>query len=176
MLKIYFLIVLAVVCVTAHDDQRYDHGESIPLFVDNVVPEDNPSELYRYYSLPFCRADVEKHKSQSFGEMLQGSRKIYSPYNLPFNVSVHDELCTKELSSADVAAFRLAIQHGYHFTMYYDEILLRGFVGTIDSKGEVFLHTHLNFHFTYNRDRVIEADVVPDLSKSVRLPATETAK
>ena len=166
-----FLVVCFFVLCAAHDDQRYDVGESIPLFVDNVIPEDNPSELYRYYSLPYCQPEIEKHKSPTFGEVLQGSRKIYSPYNLPFNVNVSETLCVKTLSAEDALTFRTSIMSGYHYTMYYDEILLRGFVGTINEKGEVLLYTHLNFHFAYNRDRVIEADVVPDKSKNVRLAA-----
>lgn len=176
-MKIFLCLCLIVVVVVAHDDQRYDVRESIPLFVDNVIPEDNPSELYRYYSLPYCQPETEKRKSPTFGEELQGSHKIYSPYNLPFNTSFTDEtLCTKELSASDVAVFRNAIMSGYHYTMFYDEILLRGFVGTIDTKGDVLLYTHLNFHFAFNRDRVIEADVLPEKSKGVRLVESTAMK
>ena len=81
-------MAVCVVWVAAHDDQRYDKMEPIPLFVDNVIPENNPSESYRYYTLAYCRPAEEKHKTQSLGEVLQGSRKIYSPYDIRFDVDV----------------------------------------------------------------------------------------
>jgi len=169
-------VMLLACLVSAHDDQRYDKLEAIPLFVDNVIPEDNPSESYRYYSLAFCKPEDEKHKSQTLGEVLQGSRKIYSPYDLRFDVDVpRTSLCTKNLTAADVASFRYAITHQYHFTMFYDEIPLRGYVGSVDPKtGDVHLFTHLHFKFSKNRDRVIEAHVIPDEATKVLLPATSS--
>lgn len=53
----------------------------LSLFVDNLVPYNNPQESYRYYSLKFCRPDPIHHKSQTLGEVLQGSEKVYSGYN-----------------------------------------------------------------------------------------------
>lgn len=163
-------LLLTAPCA-AHDDQRYDKLEAIPLFVDNVIPEDNPSESYRYYSLAFCKPEEEKHKSQTLGEVLQGSRKIYSTYDLRFDVDVPKEtLCTKTLTHKEIIDFRYAIQLQYHFTMFYDEIPLRGYVGAVDEKsGDVYLYTGLHFKFSKNRDRVIEAHVVPDESSKVLL-------
>lgn len=170
------LLTAVAVVVDAHDDQRYDKLEAIPLFVDNVIPEDNPSESYRYHSLPFCKPEEEKHKTQTLGEVLQGSRKLYSSYELRFGEDVpHTVLCTKKLSARDISDFRQAIERQYHFTMFYDEIPLRGYVGTVDKNGDVYLYNNLNFKFTKNRDRVIEAHVVPDETQKLLLKVGETS-
>ena len=126
------LLALAVVVASAHDDQRFDPQERIPLFLDNVVPEHNPSESYRYLDLPFCAPPGElKYKSQSFGEVLQGSRKVYSSYEIRFGIDTpSSELCRKTLSVADQIQFREAILNDYHFTMYIDDLSLRGYVGS----------------------------------------------
>jgi len=161
----------AAVTVRAHDDQRYDIQEKVPLFVDNLIPENNPSESYRYYSLKFCKPQGElKHKSQTLGEVLGGSRKIYSPYDIRFGVDVsHDVLCTVKLEADDITAFRRAVLEGYHFRWYYDEIPLRGYVGEVDKKGDVYLYTTHSFRLTFNRDRVIDATVAADPASRVKL-------
>lgn len=158
-----FIAVLLWVA-NAHDDQKYDLQEKIPLFVDNVIPEFNPSESYPYFSLAFCKPpEPMKHKSQTLGEVLQGSRKIYSKYDIRFAVDVpHEVLCTQTLNAADIASFRHAILNQYHFTMYYDEIQLRGYLGEVSKEHGVYLYTTIHFKMSFNRDRVIEAKVTPD--------------
>lgn len=168
------VVVLIVAQVHAHDDQRYEHQEKIPVFVDNLIPENNPSESYRYYTLKFCKPSEPLHyKSQTLGEVLGGSRKVYSKYDVPFAVPVpHQVLCTEKLDAKDVADFREAILRRMHFTMYYDEIPLRGYVGEVDRDGEVYLYTNHVFTCTYNRDRVIDAVIAPDTSSKVKLPTS----
>ena len=68
-----FALVLTGV---AHDDQKYDIGEHVPLFVDNLVPFNNPQESYRYFTLKFCKPDPLHHKSQTLGEVLQVCSQI----------------------------------------------------------------------------------------------------
>jgi hypothetical protein len=163
---------LATVAVMGHDDQRYDPQEPIPLFVDNLIPENNPSESYRYFTLKFCKPPEPIHyKSQTLGEVLGGSRKIYSKYNIPYMIDVgHEVLCTETLEAADVQDFRDAILRKMHFTMYYDEIPLRGYIGEVDTAGNVYLYTTHLFTLQYNRDRVIDAKITPETSTKVLLP------
>ncbi|CUG93857.1 endomembrane protein 70, putative [Bodo saltans] len=170
-------LVLSVGVVCAHDDQRYDKQEAMPLFVDNVIPEDNPSESYRYYALAFCKPEDEKHKVQTLGEVLGGSRKIYSNYDIRYDVDVQREtLCTKKLTATEITEFRYAVAHQYHYTMYLDEIQLRGYVGTQDTKsGDLYLYTTLHFKISKNRDRVIEAHVTPEESTKVLLKDGDTS-
>lgn len=157
-----------VAVATCHDDQHYDFQEKIPLFLDNVVPEDNPSEGYRYLTLGYCAPPEMNWKSQNLGEVLQGSRKLYSSYEIRFGVDVpHMVLCQKTLKKPEIKDFVHAIEHKYHYTMHVDEIPLRGYVGQIDDKGRYYLYTTLHFKLTYNRDRVIEAHVAPDADSKV---------
>lgn len=170
-IEIAVAIAVLIAVAIAHDDQRYDLQEKIPLFVDNVIPENNPSESYRYYSLAFCKPpEPMKYKAQTLGEVLQGSRKIYSHVDIRFGVDVpHEVLCKQQLSAEEIQNFRYAILHNYHFTMYYDEIPLRGYIGETDRQGNVYLFTTLIFKLSFNRDRVIEAHVTPDPATRVKL-------
>lgn len=167
---IALLLSIAVGSAAGHDDQHYDASEKVPLFVDNVIPENNPSESYRYYSLAFCKPEEMKFKVQTLGEVLQGSRKVYSKYNIPFRVDVpHEKLCTITLTADQIEAFRIAILNKYHFTMYYDEIPLRGYVGEVDDDDNVFLYTNLLFQMSHNTNRIIEAHVQADPATKVKL-------
>jgi len=161
-----------VLLVAAHDDQRYDLQEKVPLFVDNLLPDNNPSESYPFFRLSFCPPpEPMKHKSQTLGEVLQGSRKIYSKYDIRFGVDIPSEvLCARTLNAEDITNFRDAIRDSWHFTMYYDEIPLKGYIGEVDKKGQIYLYTTLHFKLSFNRDRIIEAKVTPDLSTKVLLP------
>ena len=154
----------------AHDDQKYDAAEKIPLFVDNVIPDNNPSESYRFYTLKFCAPKEMKYKSQTLGEVLGGSRKVYSSIDIRFGIDVpHEVICTQKLEAKDIAEFRYAIQNYYHFTMYYDEIPLRGYVGEVEHDGTVYLFTTWQFTLSFNRERVIEAKVRPEIASKVKL-------
>eukprot|EP01012_Entosiphon_sulcatum_P032161 TRINITY_DN40925_c0_g1_i1.p1 TRINITY_DN40925_c0_g1~~TRINITY_DN40925_c0_g1_i1.p1 ORF type:complete len:583 (+),score=116.39 TRINITY_DN40925_c0_g1_i1:35-1783(+) len=169
--------LLALLAIAqAHDDQKYDIGEHIPLFVDNVVPFNNPQESYRYYSLKFCQPEHIHHKSQTLGEVLQGSEKVYSPYDLQFGTEIKAprELCSLTLGDSDVDAFRHAIANQYHFTWYFDEVPVKGLIGDMDHNDNYWLYTHHAFRFQYNKDRVIDAKVQLDPAHRVKLPAAGT--
>lgn len=165
-------LILFVTAVLGHDDQKYDLNEHIPLFVDNVVPFNNPQESYRYYSLKFCRPDPLHHKSQTLGEVLQGSEKVYSGYDLKFRVDMTTpvELCKIVLKKADIEKLRHAIQQQYHFTWYFDEIPLKGLVGDMDHNENLYLFTHHEFQFRFNGDRIIDAQVATPAAQRVKLP------
>lgn len=156
----------------AHDDQKYEVGEHIPLFVDNLVPYHNPQESYRFYSMKFCQPSPIHHKSQTLGEVLQGSEKVYSPFDLKFRTDVKParQLCTVSLSPEEVTQFRQAVENQYHFTWYYDEIPIKGMVGDMDHNDNCYLYTEHEFQFQYNGDRVIDAKVVMDAAHRVKLP------
>jgi Endomembrane protein 70 len=49
-----------------------------------VGPYTNPSETYRYYSLPYCPPVNMKGQSQELGDVLSGDRRVNTPYNLRF--------------------------------------------------------------------------------------------
>jgi len=165
-----------VMIVVGHDDQIYDVDEHVPLFVDNLVPFNNPQESYRYHTLKFCKPDPLHHKSQTLGEVLQGSEKVYSGYDLRFRHQVKParELCKVSLNKEDIDAFRYAIDNQYHFTWYYDEIPIKGLIGDMDHNDNMYLYTEHDFQFQYNADRVIDARVFIDNAHRVKLPPDAT--
>ena len=173
---VILLGLLFAVGGAAHGDQRYSFQEKIPLFLDNVVPEDNPSEGYRYLSLGYCSPAEMRWKTQDLGEVLQGSRKLYSSYEIRFGVDVpHMVLCQKTLQANDVAGFAKAILERYHYIMHIDEIPLRGYVGVTNSEGKAYLYTTLHFKLSYNKDRIIEAHVAPDADSKLLLPRSSSS-
>eukprot|EP01059_Diplonema_ambulator_P014790 TRINITY_DN25782_c0_g1_i1.p1 TRINITY_DN25782_c0_g1~~TRINITY_DN25782_c0_g1_i1.p1 ORF type:complete len:585 (+),score=173.44 TRINITY_DN25782_c0_g1_i1:23-1756(+) len=148
----------------------YEVGSQVPLMVDQVVPEDNPSEGYPYFELGFCQPQNIVRSRQSLGEYLGGSRKIYSGYRIKYATdSVHEQLCTVNLGVREVAGFVNAIRHRWYSITHLDNIPMKCAVGETDSKGEVFLYVHHKFNFSYNREHVIDTKVEPDRRTKVRL-------
>ncbi len=75
---------------------------SLPLVLQ-VGPLSNPTEIYQYYSLPFCAPASLKRESHDVGQYLAGDRRVNTPYDVRFKVSEEwRELCNVELSNEDV--------------------------------------------------------------------------
>lgn len=71
-----------------------------------VGPFANPSELYQYYSLPFCRPKEIEEKWLDFGEVLKGDRAhktLYVPRVMAKGGSVGRVTAGGELWSAGCA-------------------------------------------------------------------------
>ena len=82
------LLLLAASCsVEAKKEHEFEKRDDVAVYVDKVVPFANPSESYRFYSLPFCSPPGEEGRktiSQSLSDFLQGSRKMPSLYKINF--------------------------------------------------------------------------------------------
>eukprot|EP01097_Dermamoeba_algensis_P006886 TRINITY_DN42_c0_g1_i2.p1 TRINITY_DN42_c0_g1~~TRINITY_DN42_c0_g1_i2.p1 ORF type:complete len:588 (-),score=97.88 TRINITY_DN42_c0_g1_i2:153-1916(-) len=150
-------------------DHRYSDGNEVPLYVNKIGPYSNPSETYNYYSLPFCSPrDTSAQRKVSFGEALEGAAISSSLYKLPFKVQIpFKELCSVSLNKTLIDKFKKAIEEYYYFELLYDDIPVRGFIGTMnresDTSKRFFLFKHLVFTVLYNGDRVIYANVTADL-------------
>ena len=119
-------------------------------------PFNNPTETYRYYSLPFCHEhsteeeeeeaaqeenvelpEVEKEKRrgavrhrQRLGESIVGDRRETSPYEVSFGDSVEWRLlCNKELTPKDLETLKDAIHNEYFFEMFVEDLPMWGYVG-----------------------------------------------
>lgn len=65
-----------------HEFYAHDH---VPLYVNNIGPYHNPTELYLYNKLPFCPIDHVERKHTTLGERLEGDRPILADiYNISF--------------------------------------------------------------------------------------------
>jgi len=70
-----------------------------------IGPYANPSEIYEYYTLPFCLPPDATHRHLGLGEVIEGNRdvRINSLYDLRFRVEVEwSRLCKMNLAVADV--------------------------------------------------------------------------
>lgn len=135
-----------------------------PLFSHHLCsPFNNPTETYRYYSLPFChthateaeeRAVAEeenvdvrvlskqggrlvgavRHK-QRMGESLVGDRRETSPYEITFQDSVDWRLlCKKELDEKELEQLKKAIHNNYFFEMFVEDLPMWGYIGDVSEE------------------------------------------
>jgi transmembrane 9 superfamily protein 1 len=132
---------------------RNDSYKSFSLYAS---PFNNPTETYRYYSLPFCHehsteqeeeeaAQVEnveiaglesikrlgrlRHK-QRFGESIVGDRRETSPYEISYLDSVEWRLlCKKKLVKEDLQKLKDAIHNNYFFEMFVEDLPMWGYIG-----------------------------------------------
>jgi hypothetical protein len=122
----------------------------------NCSPFNNPTETYRYYSLPFCDQhstekeeekaameenvdlpEVEKQKrlgairhKQRLGESIVGDRRESSPYEVSYGDTVDWRLlCKKHLLPKDLVAFKEAIHNNYFFEMFVEDLPMWGYIG-----------------------------------------------
>lgn len=185
MIKLLFLLgVLSLSFYSVESKKRphhFEYQDEVPFEVNKIGPYSNPSETYEYYSLPFCRPDKIQHKHSSLGEDLSGDHKQNSRYDVRFKVPVHyASLCKIHLAKEEVQEFKDAIEKLYYFEMLYDDLPIRGFVGTmgVEIRGGVevktyYLFKHLHFHMMYNGDQVIFANATADAHKLEELPEDE---
>jgi transmembrane 9 superfamily protein 3 len=78
-------LLLAFVGVSvASSDSHFNPGDPVTMLVNTVGPYSNPSETYQYYSLPFCRPKHVEQRKNTLGEVLEGSMKSTSLYDIKF--------------------------------------------------------------------------------------------
>lgn len=113
----------------------------------------------------YCIADsVIKEKKKALGKVLNEDRLVSAPYKLNFRDDKEFVVvCRKKLSKEEVVQSRNAVEKDYYFQMYYDDLLIWGFIGKVDkewkthpSEYKYFLYKHIQFDILYNKDRVIE--------------------
>jgi Endomembrane protein 70 len=124
-------------------------------------PFNNPTETYRYYSLPYCqvhdngtetatsrrrlasapdlsvdevRQGAMKHK-QRFGESMVGDRRETSPYDIHFLEDIPlRTLCTRKYTVDEISEFHEAIDNNYFFEMFIEDLPMWGYVGDTKDK------------------------------------------
>jgi len=137
----------------------YAQHEGVHIVVNKVGPFNNPTETYRYYSLPFChehstveeeseaaleedvdlpestsnekRLGAQRHR-QRLGESIVGDRRETSPYEISYDDSVEWRmLCKKHLKPKDVKKLKDAIHNNYFFEMFAEDLPMWGYIGDI---------------------------------------------
>lgn len=135
-----------------------------PLLFSFHRPFNNPTETYRYYSLPFCqdhssqeeedeaaeaenvrldivrgeRREAAVRHRQRLGESIVGDRRETSPYDITFGDSVDWRLlCKTTLDTHDLEKFKKAIKNNYFFEMFVEDLPMWGYIG--DTAEEDFI-------------------------------------
>jgi hypothetical protein len=103
MMRLFLALCLFV--VTMASIRRYELHTPTAVVANTVGPFNNPTETYPYYSLPFCMGHgKQKRHTQDLGEVLSGSRKHSTPYELTFMDPVPwRALCEDYLDEAQVS-------------------------------------------------------------------------
>jgi len=164
------------------------------------VPLARPARIFR----PFCPPEGgAERKREDLGEVrlgrphavrlsrthvqvLEGDRMMSTPYELPFRVDKEQAaLCSKQLTAADLAKFRKAVNDDYYFQMFYDDLPIWGFIGKLEkvlrgggapSELRYFLFTHVHFDVAYNADHVVEINVSTDPLRTVDISGVDAVK
>lgn len=167
----------------------YKDKDEVHIIVNSVGPFNNPTEKYRFYSLPFCevhKPDGKKEKKgavrhkQRLHEAIAGDRRESSAYVVEFSEAVKDKvLCEHTLKEDDLVKFKYAIANSYYFEMYVEDLPMSGFIGDIldedivaqdimgTGEGKTYLFPHLQFTFGVNKNKIVSAEVRTDASKKV---------
>jgi len=160
---------------------EYERGDAVILYANKVGPFANPSEVYAFYSLPYCVPSEIVTKREDLGPLLKGDRATRTNYEIAFQVdSAWNSLCKKTLTEAEAQQFKTAIVDDYYFEMMLDELPIWGYVGELESKSagrdsesdisaHCHLFTHLDFSIAWNGAHVIEVNVSADPLQRIEL-------
>lgn len=137
------------------------------------VPPSNGTLFFFLLSDLVLFVDNAKEKRLSLGEVLNGDRLVSGPFPMEFlreRKSV--PVCKKKLSKEDVAKFRAVVHEDYYHQMYFDDLPIWVFLGTVEfDKGQqrYYLFNHILLNIYYNKDRVIEITSRTDTKAMVEL-------
>ena len=158
-------------------------------------PYANPQEGYAYYSLPFCAPDNEHHpskqnpganeglfnklRSNSIGEYLGGHTLRHSGHSVQYAPKApYTESCSSPspLTQEEADKFITAAKDQWLYQMYLDDLPVWGMVGEMTSLDEstaesAFVYTQRTLVIQYNKDRIIEVDLVSDPTSLVEIKA-----
>eukprot|EP00567_Pseudictyota_dubia_P000277 CAMPEP_0197466170 /NCGR_PEP_ID=MMETSP1175-20131217/64911_1 /TAXON_ID=1003142 /ORGANISM="Triceratium dubium, Strain CCMP147" /LENGTH=630 /DNA_ID=CAMNT_0043002201 /DNA_START=589 /DNA_END=2481 /DNA_ORIENTATION=- len=183
----------------------YKTHDPVHIVVNKVGPFNNPTETYRYYSLPFCEAhhDVEDEEDQAdhpkadehrpgairhrqrLGESIVGDRRETSPYEITFKDNIEWRmLCKVTLDEDEIDKFKNAIHNSYFFEMFVEDLPMWGYIGDFENEdfvmGEVegsktYLFPHLHFKLGYNDGNMVSASVTTDAERKVDITNSKKA-
>lgn len=170
--RIMLLLSLMVALLPAVEGtgKAYFDTQPVEIHANKVGPFANPSETYRYYQVPFCQPQNVVYEEADLGQILRGDRLANSMYDLRFKEPKNKVvICHHSLDLEQQKRFRKAIDEDYYFEMVVDELPMFGFIGETEVLQEPtqnvthhYLFTHLDFIFSFNGDRIIEANVSTD--------------
>jgi len=183
------LLLAGIASVTADEyNHRYSQGDKVNFYVHKVGPYANPQEGYPYYSLPFCAPDNEHHpskqtsstqtglfnklRSNSIGEYLGGHTLRNSGHVVQYAPKAdYTESCTSSssLTTEEADKFIQAAKQQWLYQMYLDDLPVWGMVGEMKEDKKAHVYTKRTLVIQYNKDRIIEVDLVSDKQSLVEV-------
>ena len=173
------ICTLVVSIVAANEAKRYELHTVLPVVANTVGPFNNPTETYPYYSLPFCiHSGKQRRHKQDLGEVLSGSRKHSTPYEVTFMDPVPwRALCEDYLDASQIKSLKDAIEQDYFFEMFVDDMPLWGYLGEVVHEefllgqsiqgARVYLYPHLHFSLGYNNNQIVVVNVTTDTKRKI---------
>ncbi|KEG06653.1 hypothetical protein DQ04_12901000 [Trypanosoma grayi] len=153
-------VFLLTLCGLSHADRLYTKGDAVSVYADAVFQPNELFERYDFYSLPFCRPAEVKLEAQKLWDILYGSAKRTSSYQLFFATnSTGVKLCRKSLNKDKKDDFVDAVRRNYMFSMHVDDFELTHNIGWGGEKDGAVLITGLLFKIFFNADRIVKAHV-----------------
>ncbi len=65
------IVLLSIASPLLCDAKKYARGDVIPVYANKIGPFQNPTETYRFYTLPFCEPKGgPKDKLEDLGEVM----------------------------------------------------------------------------------------------------------
>ena len=154
-------------------------NEDVPVWLGRVGPFQYAGTGYnQFYNPPYCppKDASAMYKKLSLWESLfdVGPRMASTPYELKFKVDRSNEtVCTKQLSSWDVARFRRAVKNNWDIQIHLDDLPQTFFIGKVEQLYRTQLHpkeeaykylifTDLLFDIKYSGDQIVEFNLYTD--------------
>jgi transmembrane 9 superfamily protein 3 len=164
LLVLFVLVSVFWYSFADENSHKYDIGEPVILWANQVGPHYNPQETYGYYTLPFCKPTNLEYKSPSLGEALLGVELVKHKISLAFRNNVQKEtICTFSLNKEKLDQFLHAVENQYWYQYYLDDLPMWAMVGGIakDETGKEipFIYTHSKFSIGYNEDRIVQVNL-----------------
>ena len=172
--KTIFLLSLIIHLKKCDIISAYIHydGEEIPLTVDSLTSIKTQIP-YDYYYLNICPPEDKIIVPDNIGELLQGSRKYITNYNVNLKNNTYFKLlCKKKLSKGNIKAFTWLIENNYKINFFldllpagyvelnernqkiivsYNDGLPLGFIANYDNETTIFIYNHYRLYIHYNQ-------------------------
>lgn len=183
-----FAVFFICFSLTLVQSKRYRAHDHVGIVANTVGPFNNPTETYPFYSLPFCEGNgIQKRHKQDLGEVLSGSRKVATPYELTFLDPVPwRSLCEDYLDVEDLQELKDAIEADYFFEMLIDDLPMWGYIGEVVHEefllgrsiqgAKVYLYPHLHFAIGFNNDQIVTVNVTTDAKRRVDITDITTGQ
>ncbi|KAL4510178.1 hypothetical protein ABPG72_010371 [Tetrahymena utriculariae] len=148
MIKLKQIILgLSILCLVLSSENQ---NKQLNIYVNNIAPLDNPSETYKYYTLPFIRPKEEIKSDQTFSQSLSGDRIYHSPYNSIIGQDVTETLGSRNYTKQELQQFIDAIENVFYAEFYVEQFVVHDLIGKFEQDENGTLSYYLKTYIQFN--------------------------